>query len=211
MALSPDSPRVSVISDTRAPCPRLNHVRTPPCSSSGCAVVCMTLAVVCSLPSFCHTPATPASCTGACARPASDAAVRTTTNERSGLFMSDALPAQSGQGGVSLVDRRRSSDCEQWAGDSRLSSRATGEGREGEQESSAVRALSAACGDVRRPDHNEFSACLLLHLETSNNRLARCSEESTLPEGASGISTRRSRRTRSACSDRSTSCRATRR
>src|SRR5688500_5613521 len=67
MALSPDSPRVSVSSDTRAPRPRLSTASTPPCSSSGCAVVCITLAVVRSFRSRCHAAATPDSAAGACA------------------------------------------------------------------------------------------------------------------------------------------------
>ena len=64
MALSPDSPRFSVISASRAPSLRLRRASTPPCSSSGCAVVCITLAVVRAFRIFCHAPAAPASCTG---------------------------------------------------------------------------------------------------------------------------------------------------
>ena len=61
MALSPDSPRVSDTRATRAPSPRPSRVRTPPCSSSGWAVVWRTLAVVFSLSSFCQVPLAPRS------------------------------------------------------------------------------------------------------------------------------------------------------
>src|SRR5438093_4463693 len=73
IALSPASPRFSVRRARRAPWPRLSQARTPPCSSSGCAVVCMALAVVWSLSSFCHVPDAPRS-SGSAAAPSGTAA-----------------------------------------------------------------------------------------------------------------------------------------
>src|SRR5262245_56348891 len=86
MALSPASPRVSVRSDTRAPSPRLNIASSPPCSSSGCAVVCMTLPMVRSFSSFCHVPLAPRSCASGSAAmtPAAHASTRRGVNRRDG-------------------------------------------------------------------------------------------------------------------------------
>src|SRR5439155_20617882 len=75
IALSPDSPRFSVMSDSRTPSRRLSSASMPPCSSSGCAVVCIALAVVVSLRIFCHAPLAPVSCAGTAER--SDAAPTT--------------------------------------------------------------------------------------------------------------------------------------
>src|SRR2546422_10356854 len=64
------------MSESRTPSRRLSSASMPPCSSSGCAVVCIALAVVVSLSSFCHAPLAPVSCGGAAER--SEAAPATT-------------------------------------------------------------------------------------------------------------------------------------
>src|SRR6185312_15307904 len=95
IALSPASPRVSVRSDTRAPSPRLNIAKTPPCSSSGCAVVCMTLAIVRSFSSFCHVPVAPRSCGSgsAAVTSAADAIAVTSVVNRRNTAPYDTVPA----------------------------------------------------------------------------------------------------------------------
>ena len=50
------------------PSPRLAQASIPPCSSSGCAVVCIRLAVVVSFSSFCQVPTAPRSCGSSCER-----------------------------------------------------------------------------------------------------------------------------------------------
>src|SRR5262245_55725422 len=95
IALSPASPRVSVRSDTRAPSPLLNIASIPPCSSSGCAVVCMTLAIVCSLRSFCQVPLAPRSCGSgsAAATSAAEATAVTSVVNRRVKARYDTVPA----------------------------------------------------------------------------------------------------------------------
>src|SRR5947209_3175861 len=56
------------MSERRTPSRRLSSASMPPCSSSGCADVCIALAVVVSLRSFCHAPLAPVSCAGAVER-----------------------------------------------------------------------------------------------------------------------------------------------
>src|SRR5262245_36605584 len=90
IALSPLSPRVSVINTTRAPSLRLSFASTPPFSSSGWAVPWSTLAVVRIFWIFCHAPAAPVSCGSSC--DCDDGNATTTTNRTAATAIARMAP-----------------------------------------------------------------------------------------------------------------------